>query len=66
MSRVEEIEQAIAQLDPNEFSEVARWILELDQKRWDDQLDRDATAGKLDFLRNEARVEQDGFPKNWP
>jgi hypothetical protein len=66
MSRVEEIEQAIAQLDPNEFSEVARWILELDQKRWDDQLDRDAAAGKLDFLRNEARVEQDGFPKNWP
>ena len=66
MSRVEEIEQAIAQLDPNEFSEVARWILELDQKRWDDQLDRDAAAGKLDFLLNEARVEQDGFPKNWP
>jgi hypothetical protein len=66
MSRVEEIEQAIEKLSPDEFSEIACWVLEMDQKRWDDQLDRDAASGKLDFLREEARMEQDGFPKNWP
>jgi len=66
MSRVKEIEQAIEQLSPPEFSEIARWVLELDQKRWDDQMDRDAASGKLDFLREEAKIKQDGFPKNWP
>jgi hypothetical protein len=66
MSRVEQIEKEIEQLSPHEFSEIARWVLELDQKRWDNQMDRDAASGKLDFLREEAKVEKDGFPKNWP
>ena len=66
MSRVEQIAKEIEQLSPNEFSEIARWVLEQDQKRWPDQMDRDAAAGKLDFLREEARVEKNGFPKNWP
>jgi len=66
MSRVEEIEKEIEQLSPHEFSEIARWVLELDQKRWDDQMDHDAASGRLDFLRKEAKLEQDGFPKNWP
>jgi hypothetical protein len=66
MSRVEQIEKEIEQLSPHEFSEIARWVLELDQKRWDDQMDRDAAAGKLDFLRDEARPETEGFPKKWP
>jgi hypothetical protein len=66
MGRVEEILKEIGQLSPPEFSEIARCVLEQDQKRWDDQMDRDAVSGKLDFLREEAKVEQDGFPKNWP
>jgi hypothetical protein len=66
MSRVEEIEGAIAQLSPQEFSEIARWVNEQDQKRWDDQLDRDAAAGKLDILVEEARSTEDGYPKDWP
>ena len=66
MSRVEEIEQAIEHLSVDEFSKLARWVLELDQRRWDEQMDRDASEGRLDFLREEAKVEQDGFPKNWP
>ena len=66
MSRVEQIAREIEQLSPHEFSEIARWVLEQDQKRWDDQMDRDAASGKLDFLREEARAEGNGFPKNWP
>ena len=65
MSRIEQIEKEIEQLSPHEFSEIARWVLDLDQKRWDDQMDRDAASGKLDFLRDEAKIEQNGFPKNW-
>jgi hypothetical protein len=66
MSRVEKIEKEIEQLSPGEFSEIARWVLEQDQERWDDQMDRDAASGKLDFLRKEAKAEGNGFPKNWP
>lgn len=66
MSRVEEIERAIRQLSPDEFADVARWIRETQQERWDRQLDADAAVGKLEFLREEARAEQGDFPKVWP
>jgi hypothetical protein len=66
MRRVEEIEEAIQQLSAQEFSEIARWVLERDHQSWDEQMDRDAASGRLDFLREEAKVEKNGFPKNWP
>jgi len=31
------------------------WILDLDEQRWDEQLEQDITAGELDFLAQEAR-----------
>ena len=43
MSRVEEIEDAIDRLGPEE------------QQRWDKQLDSDNSSGKLDFLFEEIR-----------
>ncbi len=33
MSRIEEIEQAIQQLSPDEFAQLTRWIQELDNER---------------------------------
>ncbi len=67
MSRVEQIEREIEQLSPAEFEQVARWVLELHHARWDAQLDRDATSGKLDFLVEEAQTEQQaGLLKDWP
>jgi hypothetical protein len=51
MSRVEEIKQAIEHLSADEFSKLTRWVLDLDQERWDEQMDRDASEGRLDFLR---------------
>ncbi len=51
MNRVEELEKAIQQLSPQEFSEIARWVADRDQERWDEQMDRDAASGKLDFVR---------------
>jgi hypothetical protein len=67
MSRVEEIEQAIQKLSPEEFAQVAQRVYALEQEHWDRQLDDDAAAGKLDFLRTEARTEREnGLLRDWP
>jgi hypothetical protein len=41
-------------------------VSENDQQLWDKQMDLDATTGHLDFLREEAKAEGGGFPKDWP
>ena len=67
MSRVEEIAEAIQQLSPDEFAAVARKVHEIQQERWDRQMDADARSGKLDFLVEEARAEgKAGLLKDWP
>jgi hypothetical protein len=67
MNRVEEIERAIESLTPEEFAQVARRVHDLEQKRWDAQLDGDAAAGRLEFLSSEARDEQrNGLLTDWP
>ena len=67
MSSVEEIEKAIEQLPPAQFREVARWVRELEQRQWDDQMDRDSEGGKLDFLFEEAEAEaKRGDLREWP
>jgi hypothetical protein len=67
MSRVEEIERAIQDLSPEEFARIAQRVHELGQERWDAELDRDATSGKLDFLIAEAEEDRlHGRLKDWP
>jgi hypothetical protein len=67
MSRVEQIEQAIQELTPEEFAQLAQRIYTLEQERWEHQLDHDATSGKLDFLQDEVRSEREnGTLKAWP
>jgi len=47
--------------------QIARRIYALEQERWERQLDHDASSGKLDFLREEARNEREnGTLKAWP
>lgn len=57
MSTVEQIEAAILKLSPQELSHLADWVLDLDEQRWDEQIERDIVAGKLDFLAQEALAE---------
>jgi hypothetical protein len=57
MSTVEQIEAAILKLSPQESSQLADWVLDLDEQRWDEQIERDVGAGKLDFLAQEALAE---------
>lgn len=57
MSTVEQIEAAILKLSPQELSHLAGWVLDLDEQRQDEQIERDIVAGKLDFLAQEALAE---------
>lgn len=67
MTTVEEIEQAAAQLAPSDFDRLASWISARYHDLWKRQLDADATAGKLDFLFNEAAADRtDGSLRDWP
>ncbi len=54
MSRVEEIERAIEQLMPEEFSEISRWMAELDSDQWDRQFEADVNAGKSEDMAEKA------------
>ena len=67
MDRVEEIEAAINGLPPEDFKRLVTWFREREQERWDEQMDRDSSAGKLDFLFEEADNEAaQGRLREWP
>ena len=67
MERVEEIEAAIDGLPPEEFRRFVIWFREREQTRWDEKLDSDSSAGKLDFLFDEADDEaMRGLLREWP
>ncbi|MCC3408083.1 MAG: hypothetical protein JGK17_21345 [Microcoleus sp. PH2017_10_PVI_O_A] len=54
MLTVEQIENAILQLPSNEIGKLLEWLLNLDYQRWDVQLEKDISHGKLDALAAEA------------
>ena len=57
MRKIEEIEQQIQKLSPEEFAELKDWFLEQDWKAWDAKIEADAGAGRLDGMVAEAKVE---------
>jgi hypothetical protein len=54
---IKEIESAIAQLPHSELAELAKWVEEFQARVWDEQLEQDMKAGRLDALLKHA--EQD-------
>jgi hypothetical protein len=54
MTTVEDIEKAIATLKPGEFDRLRIWFEEFQAARFDEKIDRDAKAGKLDRLADQA------------
>ena len=60
MTKLEELERAIASLSDEEYREFRRRFLESDWEKWDKQIEEDAKAGKLDFLPKEAREAKKG------
>jgi len=67
MSRVEEIEAAIAGLPAEDYRRIVQWFHAREQHRWDEQMDADSSTGKLDFLFDEAEAESTSGPlREWP
>jgi hypothetical protein len=67
VATVEDIENAILRLSAEDYARFLMWFRERDQQVWDDQMDRDAAAGKLNFLREEAReARKAGLVRDWP
>jgi len=60
MTRLEELERAIASLPEEEYRVFRRWFLERDWETWDRQIEEDFAAGKLDFLGKEAHEAKKG------
>ena len=54
MSKIEQIEQAVQALSPDELAQFRVWFLEYDWAAWDRQLERDVQAGRLDDLAEKA------------
>jgi mRNA-degrading endonuclease RelE of RelBE toxin-antitoxin system len=57
MSTVAEIESAIEKLDPKEIRRVGDWLDELRERLFDERIEADAKAGKLDKLMEEAKQD---------
>ncbi|MEX0696035.1 MAG: hypothetical protein WEB85_08150 [Dongiaceae bacterium] len=55
MTEIKEIEQRIRRLSRNELTAFRDWFLSYDAEAWDRQIERDAAAGRLDELADEAR-----------
>ena len=54
MSTVQEIEQAVQELPPQELAAFRAWFAEFDAVAWDRQFEEDVVAGRLDQLAEEA------------
>ena len=67
MDRVEELEAAVNGLAPEEYQRFAEWFRAREQTRWDEQMDRDSSTGKLDFLFEEAEHDAaQELLREWP
>ncbi len=54
---VQEIEEAIAQLSPEELAELSAWLADYEAQVWNEEIARDLEAGRLDALLKEIEAE---------
>lgn len=57
MTTIEILEKQVKSLSEDDLSEFRRWFLDWDNDEWDRQIERDATAAKLDALASVALAE---------
>ena len=57
MSKVEEIEKAVAELPADELARFRAWFEEFETARFDERIEHDAKAGKLDQLAEQALAD---------
>ena len=54
---VKDIEQAIKELPRQEIAELSQWFEEFQNQMWDEQIERDANAGRFDKLIEQAKAQ---------
>jgi len=59
MSRVEEIEEHVRDLHPEELAAFREWFAGFDAEVWDRQFEDDVIAGKLDGIAERALRDRD-------
>jgi hypothetical protein len=57
MSEIEQLEQRIENLPPQDLAKFRVWFVEFDARVWDAQIEADAKAGKLNDLTSEALTD---------
>jgi hypothetical protein len=57
MTSVEEIEKAVAELPPDKLALFRTWFEEFEAARFDERIERDAKAGRLDRLAEQALAD---------
>jgi len=51
---IEDLEKAVAKLPPDDLARFRAWFEQFDAARFDEKVERDAKAGKLDGLADAA------------
>jgi len=51
---IEDLEKAVAKLPPDDLARFRAWFEQFDAARFDERIERDAKAGKLDRLAEQA------------
>ena len=57
MTKLEQIEKSVAELDKQEFEAFSAWFEALQAERWDRQLETDAASCRLDHLADKALAD---------
>jgi ABC-type Zn uptake system ZnuABC Zn-binding protein ZnuA len=61
MTTVENIKKAVAKLTPEQLAKFRTWFEEYDAQLFDERIERDAKAGKLDkFAEDAIRAHREG------
>ncbi|MCG8598842.1 MAG: hypothetical protein MI807_01760 [Verrucomicrobiales bacterium] len=61
METLESIERAVEELDEEELAAFREWFTSFDASKWDEKIEHDISAGKLDELAEAGIAE---FEKN--
>ena len=57
MTTIEDIEKAVAELPPDQLLQFCAWFEAFEAARFDQDIERDAEAGKLDRLAEQALAD---------
>ncbi len=57
MTKLEDIERAVAGLTPDELARFRQWFEAFDAARFDEKIERDAGGGRLDRLADQALAD---------